>query len=315
MSKYTVTPTQFSPLAGSHKGTGTYEDAKNLVEPLSVDQDIKKPLDFRFIKFSITVMSFEIATGEAPNWYGVGFRNGIRSFDTVNIFCHPSPGYAGMTDQDYPTRSNSWSKIFRYVDMLASQVAVANSDQILIIPFFNNATYVSTGIFGPNWQDIVEQIRHTVIAQVQLGAVATKVQVPPNAGPFAAARAAFEAAISPDVVHPINYTASLKNVVLSDFSYGRTFMWNIRKSAWPGELSAQSLGLCGNGDAAPYTKKDVRGILYDQSRSIPPDRRRFHMPPERWVPYHQKVVENVHGDIPALLGWHAARISSFGKSA
>jgi hypothetical protein len=325
MSKYRLNSTDFEDLEDppwSHHGTGTFDDLrKNLVEPMSVALDVvsprtfanKKfsPLSFANKKFSITVMSFEIETAETPSWFGVSFRKGIRSFDSVNIFCHPSPGNAGMHDRDYASRANNWRRLFRYVEMLGSQIAVAGCDQILIVPFFSNAAYNSTGIFGPNWQDIVEQIRQAVIAKVRQASSPSEA-FERTPGLFGKARAEFEAVISaPD---PASLAAPLRNVVLSDFSYGRCLMWNVRKSAHGlNHFLREVWDFDGNGGAAPYSTKDVKGILYDQSRTA--DWRSYHVPAERWVAYHRTVVNwhAVHGDIPAMLCWHAASVSNVAR--
>ena len=60
-----------------------------------------KQLGFAEVEYSITVMSLKIETTNAPNWFGVSFRKGSRSFNSVNIFIHPNPAHAGMTDDTF----------------------------------------------------------------------------------------------------------------------------------------------------------------------------------------------------------------------
>src|SRR5215831_12617205 len=167
MGKYTLESKTFAALEGFHRGTGTFSGNAVVVNPKSVNKDVTSQLDFdKAASFRITVMSLEIATKEAPNWFGVSFRHGLNAFNTVNIFCHPHPGNAGMDDKDYATRGGEWRKLFRYAEILGRQIDIAKSNHITIIPFFSNATYGTSGIFGPNWKDIVEQI----LALVRAGA-------------------------------------------------------------------------------------------------------------------------------------------------
>src|SRR5262245_27274793 len=191
------------PSEGPHLGTGTFTITdKHLVEPWTVGRDFKAPLStqlgFRTPECKIRVMSFEIDTVEAPNWFGVSFRQGIRALDSVNIFCHPFPEKAQMHDQDYAGRSGNWPRLFRYAQMFGSQMAAATSNLVTIVPFFNNATYGNTGIFGPNWQDFVAQIL---------------------------------AAVRQDAAGGASSAPGLKHVVLSDFSRGRDLMAAVRTNA------------------------------------------------------------------------------------
>ena len=233
MSKYPVNPVSFPALAGVHGGTGDISSAKNIVVPDSVAKDVNTQLDFTFAHYDVTVMSFQIDGNAAPNWFGVAFRSAIRSFDSVNIFFHPNPGHAGMQDADYAAHGGDWPKLFRYAEMLGSQLAIAGNDQIVVVPFFNNASYASTGIFAPNWQEIVTDIVTAARTESQKSSM-----------------------INPVV---------LSNVVLSDFSRGRQIMHSMRGRA-PG-LSGYLREIWdfeGVGAGTPYTTAGVRGILYDE---------------------------------------------------
>jgi hypothetical protein len=58
----------------------------------------------------------------------------------------------------------------------------------------------------------------------------------------------------------------------------------------------------------------ARAFLYNQSsNSAPPGSTVFPVPPVRWQEYHNAIVKNVHGDIPAMCACHAATISRVGK--
>jgi hypothetical protein len=284
------------------------------VDPASVNQDVTSPLKFKFASYKVTVMSIEIATNDAPNWFGVSFRQGLNAFDTVNIFCHPHPGNAGMKDADYATRSGEWPKLFRYAQNFGRQMDVANANHITIVPFFNNASYGSTGIFGPNWKDIIEQILALARARARTGASA----------PPAGARTA-DTPIEPAIFFsakrkkggpapPPDLSGRLQHVVLSDFSHGRQLMWTLRKQS-PGmdRFLREVWDFDGVHAPAPVSGS-VRGILYDQASGPAASPTVFHVPPERWQEYHHAILKHdqLHGDLPAMLACHAASISRVG---
>ena len=81
MGKYTLESKSFPPLPSFHQGSGTFSGNTHVVDPSSVNQDVNSPLKFKFASYKITVMSVEIATGEAPNWFGVSFRQGLNEPD------------------------------------------------------------------------------------------------------------------------------------------------------------------------------------------------------------------------------------------
>jgi len=315
MGKYTLNSNTFPALADplyGHKGTGNWTGSAHVVDPTSVNHDVAQPFKFKFAPYAITVMSVEIAAAETPNWFAVSFRQDINVFDTVHIFCHPSPGGAGMIDKDYALRSGNWPKLFRYAEIFGRQIAIAKTNHITIVPFFTNASYESTGIFGANWKDIVEQI--LVLAKAAARAGASPV---PGAG---------GARVPVTPVEPIEYASAtrkkgsppgppaaalagnLKHVVLSDFSHGRKLMWNVRTQASGiSRYLREVWDFDGVHGAPPYSPG---GIIYNQSTGN--DARVFQAPPERWQEYHHAIVKNVHGDIPAMLACHSATISRFG---
>jgi hypothetical protein len=279
-----------APGDGPHKGTGKHSDLKQLIFPWNVGVDGKLPLKtqlrVKHHKYTIRVMSFEIATAEAPNWFGVSFRAGIQSFDSVNIFCHPHPQNAHMFDTDYGSRGGNWTRLFRYAQMFGIQMHAAESNLITIIPFFNSATYGNTGIFGAHWQNLVEQILAAVRKDV--GAV------------------------------PKQPAAGLKHVVLSDFSRGRELMQNIRaKARGLGAFLREIWDFDGVGGSVPAPSAGVRVIHYDQHEVIS-DANNFHVPPKLWVDFHGPDIalpgKSVHSNIPDMLGWHAAEVSKIGRS-
>lgn len=310
MGKYTLESKPFPALPNSHQGSGTFSGSTVVVDPDSVTQDVNSPLKFKpGTSYKITVLSVEIATNEAPNWFGVSFRDGIKSFDTVNIFCHPSPGGAGMQDKDYATRTGEWPKLFRYAEIFGRQMYIAQSNHITIVPFFTNATYASTGIFGPNWKDIVEQILVLALAGARAAASASQapnVQAADSAIYFSAKRK--KGGPAPAVV---DMSGRLKHVVLSDFSYGRTLMWSVRSHS-PGmdRFLREVWDFDGVQASVPVAP---RGIIYDQGSGFAGPTT-FHVPATRWLAWHHAVLmhDQLHGDLPAMLACHAATISRVG---
>ena len=315
MGKYTVTSSNYAALANTHGGTGDISNTAWVVVPSSV-QDIRAPLQFASTKYSVTVMSLEIATAETPNWFGVAFREGISTFNTVNIFCHPHPGNAQMRDEDYPSRSGNWPRLFRYVEMFGRQMDMAKTNHIVVVPFFTNASYGNTGLFGANWQDIIEQI--LVLAGQKASGPRSAPPGRARAGvtpvePIEHQSALRKKAGLPSAATPAKSMGQLKDVVLSDFSRGRSLMWTVRNNSHGMSRYLREVwDFEGNAGPTPSSSAGVRGILYDQSTSKVPDPRSFHVPPERWESYHHAVVKNVHGNIPEMLAYHAASISSVG---
>jgi hypothetical protein len=308
MSKYTLESKPFPALSNSHQGTGTFSGSAVVVDPASVNQDVKSPLAFKTNEsYKITVLSVEIATHEAPNWFGVSFRQGIQRFDTVNIFCHPHPGNAGMKEPQYAGRSGEWPKLFRYTEMLGRQMSIAQSNHITIVPFFTDSTYVNTGIFGPNWKDIVEQIlalarAGSTVAQAAAGRAHTA-YTPIESATFSSATSK-----KGDRAPVVDMSGALKHVVLSDFSHGRTLLWNMRRHA-PGleGFLREVWDFDGVHAAVPVAP---HGIIYDQGGGFGGPST-FHLPSSRWQEWHHAILKphQLHGDFPAMLACHAATIS------
>lgn len=323
MGQYTLVSREFPRLMENgtvvHGGTGDIKSKYRLVQPWTVDNylDVNGRLHFQEMEYSVTVLSLNIDGPVSPNWFGVCYRKSILSFDSVNIFVHPSPGHAGMKDDTYQSRSGSWPRLFRYAEMLGRQMAAANSDRITIIPFFSNAAFGSGGIFTSNWKDLVDQILKLASASAQAtnsNAAAAAVATATSRGPFAAARAAFDAVATV----PVQYAPELKNVVLSNFSRGRGLMNSIRKAApGLGSYLREVWDFDGNAAPAPEPSAGVRVLRYDQALSVKSTPSLFHVPPPRWVEFHGEAAlkpgANVHSNIPDMLAWHTATVSRSGK--
>jgi hypothetical protein len=313
MSEFTLSSNNFPPLPGVHAGTGAVSGVAHVVDPPSVDQDIRVQLEFKFLPYNIQVLSLETGAKEVPNWFGVSFRKGISSFKTVNVFCHPHPGHAGMAEAEYGARSGNWPRLFRYAEIFGRQMSIANTNHIVVVPFFTDSTYVSLGIFAKHWLDLVEQI---IVAVRNTSQVATPPAGPDGRTPRAAVteinRLVTESATSKKG-GPVQSGGSnvLGHVVLSCFSRGRELMERVRnKAQGMNSFLREAWDFDGVG-GSPLA--GTRLLTYDQLKTSVRGPTRFHVPPERWVKYHNAVIPNVHGDIPAMLACHAATISRVGK--
>ena len=316
MGDFTLSSKNFPALPGSHAGTGPVSGLAHVVKPASVDKDINTQLEFDYSPYNIQVLSLETDATEAPNWFGVSFRKGIASFNTVNIFCHPHPGNAGMKETDYATRSGNWPKLFRYAEILGRQMSIASTNHITIIPFFTDSTYGSTGIFANHWLDLVEQIIVTVRnrSQVGIAASASAGGRVPSVAVNETNRLVTESATrkkgsSAPAIR--NNSSLLSNVVLSCFSRGRVLVANVRNRAKGINYFLREIwDFDGVGGGPP---SGVRVLTYDQHKTSEKIADHFHVPGERWVQNYHHAVYNVHGDIPAMLACHAATISRIGR--
>lgn len=257
----------------------------HVVRPASVDQGIETQLEFDYSPYTIQVLSLETGAAEAPNWFGVSFRKGVASFNTVNIFCHPHPGNAGMQEADYATRSGNWPKLFRYAEIFGRQISIANTNHITIIPFFTDSTYGSTGIFAKHWVDLVEQIIVTVRNSSQVAAAASGAGagrmpsvVVSEINPLVTDSATRKQGSSAPTIR--NSSTQFSNVVLSCFSRGRVLLANVRSRAQGMTYFLREIwDFDGVGGGPP---SGVRTVTYDQHKTSVKMADHFHVPGERW---------------------------------
>ena len=287
---------------GTHQGTGDISYPPMLVTPASVPGHVSDLLDFTNPMCNIMVLSMIIETQQQPNWFGIACRRGIQSFDSVNIFCHPHPGNAGMQDANYQGRGGNWRHLFRYAQNLGMQFAAANSSQILVVPFFSNASYHTGGIFAPNWKEILTVIVKGVQA------------APPIPSAF---RGSIDLQAVVDRIRNHTVIPGVQNVVLSSFSYGRVLAATLRQ-AMPGLHGTlrEVWDFDGTGTGPPSSSSSVKVLMYDQSQMDSPSfsggTTRFHVPKPRWKRFPDAMNSDIHGFIPNMLMWHAATESGVG---
>jgi hypothetical protein len=316
MAAFTLSSNPFPPLPNVHRGTGNISGSAHVMDPATLGGDATAPMGVKYEPFSIQVLSLETGSNDAPNWFGVSFRRGITAFDTVHIFCHPHPGNAHMTDPHYNSRAGNWPQLFRYAEIFGRQIAIAKTNHITIVPFFNNASYGSLGIFADHWLDLVEQIL------VHVRNAASGAVVPPTGSgrapnvpvtdinPLGTMSASQKKGGPP--APPRTSSNLLRNVVLSGFSRGRVLAGLVRSRAKGiAPFLREVWDFDGVGGAVPSAS---RVITYDKQRLPTNHGDHYHVPPARWLEYHHAVLPDkaIHGDIPALMACHAATISRVG---
>ena len=80
------------------------------------------------MEYSVTALSLNIDGPVSPNWFGVWYRKSIQSFDSVNIFVHPSPGHAGMKDDTYQSQQYPGHARVAYGDSVYVGKAIRDSE-------------------------------------------------------------------------------------------------------------------------------------------------------------------------------------------
>jgi hypothetical protein len=176
-----------------------------------------------------------------------------------------------MHDKDYETRTGEWPALFRYAQNLGFQLSAGAVDQVLVVPFFNNASYFSGGVFAQRWKEILTVIVNgaRVVATVPDPKFYSKVDL-----------GVFEKALSGGT--PLS--VAVQNVVFSDFSFGVVLMNTLRsRMAGVGAVLREIWDFDGNGPP-PQGGKGVRVITYDQAVSNWDVRApsSFHVPASRW---------------------------------
>ncbi len=294
MSNFTLSSISLAPIPGVHGGTGLQQSRNWVVKTPSVPPPGN--LQFDGADVSVTTMLFQLEEVTVPNWFGVAIPNGLKDFTKANIFFHPSPGQAGYVDSDYnklPLSSNQkagkWPQLFYYLERLGYQLDGAARNQIIIMPFLTSSA-ADTGIFAPNWSDLVTEI----LTQVRSSMGADD-----------------------------GSTLQISNVAVSSFSVGIVYSHAFRQSASGlSGVMAEVWDFDGNFSTAQNLSQELRStphpgfqlIQYDQMESS--DKLSYHVPVERWadlvVP--PKSPSDVHGLIRDFMFLHAGSQSSVGET-
>ena len=295
-----------SPSNPTNQGTGLATYTPWLAKPESVP-DSSKPLTFANDERRIIVLSFTIQSQTGPTWFGVAFRENTKSFDSVNIFFHPDPSPEhGYLEKTYPARTGQWLALFRYVQNLGFQLDAGASDQILLVPLFDETSWARCGILPGNWNEIA------LVAINSAKAVASW-QGPPQGQKIdytkiaQASVAAIQEGNTPITI--------VKDIALSCFSAGRLpmlYFYNAARGVTG--LVRELWDFDGAHGSLPASSSRLTVIHYDQSTT--PNAPGFHVPPSRWSSFPDgapRTFDAVHGLIPNCLFWHATTLSSVGR--
>lgn len=197
------------------------------------------------------------------------------------------PAQAGYKDSDYATKSGLWPQLFYYAERLGYQLAAARRNQVLIMPFFTQAA-ANTGIFAPNWQDIVVDILSAV-----------------------------RASVGKDDGTQI----AISKVAISSFSVGIVYLAEFRQLApsldsflaeiwdFDGRFSSRA-----DLSIALTSTAQVEAIKYDQLFSTAAGS--YHVPAPRWTDYVQPPATgvDVHHLIRDFMFFHAASVTGVGSA-
>jgi hypothetical protein len=296
MSDIVASSISYPPFPPAHLGTSDslpHEYLELLVDPVSVEGSALLEPVTKGGKFYCKL--YELDDGQAPSaqsgprYFGVAFRFGITDIRTVNVFCHPSPGHAGMSDQEYLGLTGSWRSLYRYMQYFGVQLAAGRSNIVFVMPMFSVATWSNLGIFRQHWRAII----NAILVEVQ------RVVWP---GPA-------------DM--PRNPTA-LENIILSDFSAGRYAM-NAMCSAPGIHILLREIWDFDGAGPAPHAAGKL--LSYDQGEG-PAAPNRYHVPLPRWAKFpfydqhpakHSDYFMFLHGHIPQRLVFHATQSSTYGR--
>jgi hypothetical protein len=290
MSLFTVSPIDLPAIPGVHGGTGRQQSTNWVVVPDSVPPP--GLLQFTGANADITTMLFQIADKVVPNWFGVAIPTGIQDFTRAHIFFHPLPGQARdaqghqfYPDSEYFNKGAKWPELFYYMERMGNQMDEAGRSQIVIMPFLTEAAQ-NTGIFAPNWSDIVTDI----LTQVR-------------------------SAMGMDDGSQLQ----ISQIVVSSFSIGILYSsWFRQKAAGLKGVMAEVWDFDGRFSSSPglstslVDTADYHVIKYDQVFSS--DHLSFHVPQPRWTNYVSppQTSFDVHGYIRDFMFYPAASISNVG---
>jgi hypothetical protein len=287
-----------------HNGTSVngipLEAVFRVVEPPSVTPVITDLLSFSAPRQKVVCKLYQLDDGRppslanAPLYFGVGYRAGISKVGCVNLFCHPSPAVAKMTEATYIGLGGNWSSLFRYIQYFSVQLAEAASDMVLVMPLFTEPAWQRPDAFGARWKELLNGL----LVEVQ------KLVFPnPPIGP-------------PRLPNP----QALSDLILSDFSTGRTVLTKIRSAPGLEAFLREIWDFDGQRAAAPALPKGGQVLLYNQQVS-PGHVNVFHLPLSRWAKSpdfmicKSKMKEAarqlcIHANFPRLF-LHAAKTSKF----
>lgn len=293
MSNYTLTSVTLPSLSGVHDGTGPQAHSWNVCDPSSVGMGVTTPLRFVPITGQIEALCFDLsgpALPAVPQRFAVAVRvgAGMEAFTRANIFFHPNPANAGMTDATYPT-GGLWPRLYRYMQNLGTAMAAAGNKMVLIMPYMTASSSSNAGILGSDWHELILAVMNAAKAKLLPGD---------------------------------SSKAIINELVVSSYSFGIRYSDSFRRlagksldgvlhSVWDfdGMFSSEALA-----SAQLQTTAQYKAIKYDQA-VVSSTANSFHVPLSRWTgapPPPPKNDKAVHQVIPANLFLHACKVSGVG---
>jgi hypothetical protein len=283
MSKYDVAWTELDAIPGVHGGTGRQQSTNWVVVPGSVPSPGN--LRFEVADADVTTLLYAIGEPVVPNWFGVAVPHGLADFTRAHVFFHPLPAQAGYVDAQYATKAGQWPQLFYYMERLGNQLDEARRGQVIVMPFLTEAAQ-DTGVFAPNWRDIVTDILSDVRGRMGAGD---------------------------------GSTLELQQLVVSSYSVGIVYSHAFRLLA-PGLAGVLAEVWDFDGafsSEAQYSNQltstaEYRAIKYDQRYAT--DASAYHVPLPRWVNYVQppRSGGDVHAYIRDFMFLHASSVSEAG---
>ena len=236
---------------------------------------------------------FELDEDVVPNWFGVLVPNGVKTFEHIHLFFHPTPSNRQIDDRDYKTSGKGrFTEILHYLtDDMAIQFCAAQTGQILIMPLMTQGVAETCGILPQRWESVFIKI---------LGKLASLEMYQLPAPTF------------------------ISSVVVSSFSNGITY-----SSAFRGKtsLGAKLRGIIDfDGIISQSSSKSLAlpptALRFWQSGFVGKNlfalsaANSFPLPLERWQEYQNKAIFKgdfryimymIHGTIPQTMMHFAAR--------
>lgn len=286
MTSFTVKMISIAPIAGTHLGSGKFNDSWTIAGPASVEGRVETPLEPIPSQTRFASYLFEVEPRVVPWRFGAVCIAKPGRFEAVNLFFHPNPtARHGYHDADYPD-AGAWPGLYKYMTIIGAQIGISDSSQIFIMPYFTSASITGgLGMFPENWRAIVTDI-------VRL--------------------------IQNDITGADDAPINLRDLVVTSYSFGVTAAARFRKMAattirpllkevwdFDGYYS-----LTERHNSISLIKTAEYGVL-QYSQSVIPGHKIFHVPKERWTKFSlrparpEDLPDEVHHAIANRLFLHA----------
>jgi hypothetical protein len=285
MSKYTVNSVDIPELPGWHKGTGRHQtDSWGMCDINSPGMNLETPLFFLKMQGTIHALCFDLSEPLVPRRFAVAVRDGagVEAFTRVNIFFHPNPAHAGMTDATYPS-GGLWPRLYRYMNRLGTGMAAAGNKMVLIMPYMKASSSYNACILSTDWHDVILAVLKAAKAKLL---------------PCDSTNVAINQVIVSSYCYGIRYSDTFRRRA------GKS-LHDVLHSVWDFDGLFSTEHSCSE---QLHSSVYCKAIKYDQAR-VSSTGTNYHLPLSRWsalVP-PPKTPKEVHDLIPAGLFFHACK--------